>query len=463
MTPSSCSTERPGRDRRSRHRRNGRAAAAAALIAGLLAAGCAPSNSDAQTSGTSPAAGASGASGAAGGSGDGPVTLTVWSWRVEDTAAYRKIFDVYQSQNPGVTVNFKAFKATEYNQILATGLSGSDGPDVPQVRSYGQLQATLAAKSLVPLDDTLDLAGWDPTIVASAKSKADGKLYAVPFAQQSVQLYYNQDVFSANNLKPPTSWKEFLDACAKLKQAGVTPLAVGGKDDWTLPIVHESVAATRFGGKEFAAAAASGKKNFSDPNWTASIQTVADLKQYMPDGVTGVPLTDAVTLFATGKAAIFPGGSYDLAMLKAANPDLKLGVFQMPVVDGAPAGAAPTTAGWADGNFGVNAKGKNIAAAKKLVKWMSTKEFGQLVVDEIKQVSAVPGVSFSDPLMQQMSDFYAKNPSPYFLLTDFRYGTPSGGELFSKGMVNVLLGKQSPAQVGTDMDKGIAAWFKPQQ
>lgn len=460
MTPSFSSTVHHGPIRRARPRRPLLMAAAATLTGALLAAGCAPSNSDSASTGTAAGAGGSGGGAA---SADGPVTLTVWSWRVEDTAAYRKIFDAYQSKNPGVTVNFKAFKATEYNQILATGLSGSDGPDVPQVRSYGQLQATLAAKSLVPLDDTLDLKGWDPTIVASAKGKADGKLYAVPFAQQSVQLYYNQDVFSANGIKPPTTWKEFQDACAKLKQAGVTPLAIGGKDDWTLPIVHEAVAASRFGGKEFAAAAASGKKNFTDPNWTASIQTVADLKQYMPDGVTGVPLTDAVTLFATGRAAIFPGGSYDLAMLKAANPDLKLGVFQMPVVDGSPAGATPTTAGWADGNFGVNAKSKNVAAAKKLVKWMSTKEFGQLVVDEIKQVSAVPGVTFSDPVMKQMSDFYAKNPSPYFLLTDFRYGTPSGGELFTKGMVNVLLGKQSPAQVGTDMDKGIAAWFKPQQ
>jgi raffinose/stachyose/melibiose transport system substrate-binding protein len=35
-----------------------------------------------------------------------PVTLTVWSWRTEDEDAYNEIFDVYEAQNPGVTVEF---------------------------------------------------------------------------------------------------------------------------------------------------------------------------------------------------------------------------------------------------------------------------------------------------------------------------------------------------------------------
>ena len=93
------------------------------------------------------------------GSGDGAkeTTLTVWSWRVEDEAAYTKIFDAFEAKNEGVTVDFKAFKATEYNKVLATGLAGSDGPDVPQVRSYGQVEPTIASKSLVPLDGVVDL------------------------------------------------------------------------------------------------------------------------------------------------------------------------------------------------------------------------------------------------------------------------------------------------------------------
>ena len=83
------------------------------------------------------------------------VTLKVWSWRTEDIEKYNTIFDVYEKQNSGVTVEFEAFQNTEYNQILTTGLAGSDGPDIPMVRSYGQLQPNIEAGQLEPIDDLL--------------------------------------------------------------------------------------------------------------------------------------------------------------------------------------------------------------------------------------------------------------------------------------------------------------------
>lgn len=54
-------------------------------------------------------------------SGDKTTTLTVWSWRTEDVTAYEKIFDVYEKKHPETKVEFKPYKNTEYNTILATG------------------------------------------------------------------------------------------------------------------------------------------------------------------------------------------------------------------------------------------------------------------------------------------------------------------------------------------------------
>jgi raffinose/stachyose/melibiose transport system substrate-binding protein len=147
-----------------------------------------------------------GSSSSSGGAGDSKnATISVWSWRTEDVAAYNAIFDVYTKAHPGTKVDFKAFKNTEYNLKLTTGLAGAKGPDVAQVRSYGQLQPTIASKSLLPLDGIVDLSGWDANVVKSAKGKVDGKLYAVPLAQQTLQMYYNKDVFAKNGLTPPTT------------------------------------------------------------------------------------------------------------------------------------------------------------------------------------------------------------------------------------------------------------------
>ena len=87
---------------------------------------------------------------------------------------------------------------------------------MPQVRSYGQLQATIASKSLLPLDGKVDLCSWDENVVESAKGKEDGKLYAVPLAQQTLQMFYNQGLFDKQGLKPPTTWAQFIAANAKL-------------------------------------------------------------------------------------------------------------------------------------------------------------------------------------------------------------------------------------------------------
>jgi len=416
----------------------------AALSGALVVTACSPSSSGSSSTGD-----------------DGKVTLTVWSWRVEDEAAYTKIFDAYEKAHPNVTVDFKAFKATEYNKILATGLAGSSGPDVPQVRSYGQLQGTVASKSLLPLDGKVDLSGWDENVVASAKGKEDGKTYSVPLARQTVQMFYNQGLFEKNGIAAPTTWAEFVAANDKLMAAGVTPIAIGAKDDWTLPIVHEVLAAPRFGGKAFQSEVLSGQKSFTDPDWVGSVQVVADLEKYMPKNATGVAQTDAQTLFSAEKAAMIPGGSFDLSVFQKANPAMKIGIFQVPPAPGSPSGSAATTAGWADGNFGVSAKSKHPTEATELVKWMTTKEFGQMVTDDIRQISAVPGVEPTDPLLKQMSENYTKSGSPYLLLTDFRYGSPTGTDLLGKGLQELLLGTKDAAAVSQDLETGVKTWFKP--
>ena len=91
-------------------------------------------------------------------------------------------------------------------------------------------------------------------------------------------MFYNKGLFEKNGLKAPTTWDEFMAANAKLKGAGITPIAIGAKDDWTLPIVHEVVGGATFGGAEFQKAVLSGAKDFTDPHWVASVKLLKDLE-----------------------------------------------------------------------------------------------------------------------------------------------------------------------------------------
>ncbi len=414
-----------------------------------MLAACAPSSSSVGADGDAPA-----------GEPGEEATVTVWSWRTEDVAAYNRIFDAFTEEHPNITVEFEAFKNTEYNQLLSTGLAGQGGPDVAQLRAYGQLQPLVEGGNLMPLDDVEGLDEFDPNVLTGATGKSDGKVYGVPFAVQTLQVYYNKHIFSEHDVEPPTTWEEMLDVAQTLKDAGVTPFSVGAKDAWTLPMLADTVGSARYGGAEFEQAVLSGEKQFTDPDYVASLALLPQLQPYMPDDVVGVPYTDAQVLFTSGQAAMFPGGSFELGFFQKQNPDLDLGVFQVPPPPGAVV-TEPVTPGWADGSFGVSAKTDVPDAAKELVAWMATEEFGQMFTDELVQLSAVPGVTPSDPLLEEMAANYEANPAPYMMLVDFRYGQPLGTDLVGTGVQEMLLGSKDPQTVAADVQTGLSAWFSP--
>lgn len=391
-----------------------------------------------------------------------PVTLTVWSWRPEDEDSYNEIFDVYEAAHPGVTVEFVAYVNTDYNNILATGLTGKGGPDVPQVRSYGGIQPLIEAGQLLPLDDgSVDLSIFPAANLKSTTSLADGHVYAVPLGVQAFTAYYNADIFDELGLTEPTTWDEWIADLDAIKAAGYTAISTPGKDVWMFPLVQEAVGASRYGGPAFEADILSGAKDFNDPDYIASIQLVKDLQPYFPEDVVGVGYEDARTLFITGQAGVFLGGSFEIGYWRNNAPEMNIGAFVVPTAADAVAG--PFVPGWFDGSFGINALSEHPEEAKELVSWMATPEFGQLFTEKIKMISAVPGMKPADPLLQEFSDLFAQYPSAYMHLVDFRYGDPWGSNLMAEGVQKMMLDEMTAEEVGAHIQTGVSQWFTPGQ
>jgi raffinose/stachyose/melibiose transport system substrate-binding protein len=407
------------------------------------------------------ALGACSATGSNGGGGAGNVTLSVWSWRPEDTANYHKIFDAFHRTHPDITVDFKPYKATEYNTILSTGLTQKGGPDVMQLRTYGGVQPLIDAHNLVPLDGKVSgLSNFDRRALDGARGKKDGKVYGVPLEMATFSVFYNKDIFAKYHLQPPTTWGELISTAKTLKQNGVTPFAAAGKDSWLLPLYDETFAATRYGGPQFEQQVLTGKKTFTDPDYVAALNVLNQLKPYFPKDQMGLAETDVQTLFATGKAAMIPEGSFALAPIQAINSKIAIGQFLSPPAPGALIDH-PLAVGWVDASYGLNTKSPHKKQALELLQWMTTHQFGQMVADDLKQVSLNKTVTPSDPLLKEMVQQYRTNPTPYMMLVDFRYGTPLGSDLEAAGLQKMLLGQTDAAGVAADTQKGLAQWFHP--
>ena len=390
---------------------------------------------------------------------DDEVTLTVWSWRTEEEDAYNEIFDVYEEANPGVTVEFVPFVNTDYNNILATGLTGEGGPDVAQLRAYGGIQPLIDAGQLLPLDGEIDLSNFTDAILKGAQGLEDERIYGVPFGVQALGVFYNVGVFDELGLSEPETWDEFIAILDTLQAEGYIPVGNPGLDSWMLPILHDAVAAPRYGGPEFQAAVLAGETDFTDEDYVASIAVLEDLQPYLPPDVVGVAYNDARTLFISELSPIFIGGSFEIGFWKSEAPDVEVGMFMVPPPPDSLTG--PLVPAWMDGSYGVNALSDAPDEAKALVEWMGSAEFGQLFSDKIQQISPVAGVEPSDPLLAEFAMGLEEHPASYMLLVDFRYGDPSGTAILGPEIQSLFLGETTPEEVAAALQEGISQWFEP--
>lgn len=62
--------------------------------------------------------------------------------------------------------------------------------------------------------------------------KYDGKIYGYPSAYNVISIWYRKDIFEKYEIEVPTTFEEFEEACATLKENGVTPISTAGLYGW---------------------------------------------------------------------------------------------------------------------------------------------------------------------------------------------------------------------------------------
>lgn len=387
------------------------------------------------------------------------VKLVMTSWRVEDTKQYEKLIEAFKKENPGIDIEFKPQKATEYDTILDTSLKGGQAADIIQLRPYMGAAKIADAGYLEPLDAVKGLSNIDPSLLDAAKG-SDGKVYGVPLSTNSTQIYYNKKLFEKAGVSVPKTWDELIQASKTLKEKKIIPFALGSKDGWILSLTHATIGPEVYGGKEFVAKLLKGETNFKDPKFIASIKRFDDLKSFFPDNFTGLSATDAQALFFTEQAAMYIGGSWDLQVIRDKNKNLDFDFFPVPPQS---SGGKATLTTWVDGSYGVNKNSKHKSEAMKFMEFMTTKEFGQVFTDSFGRVSAVRGVSPQDPMVKKMAELTESNGTPYMILIYFAQGNPSTKKVFENELQGMFLNQATPEQVAQKVQESADSWFKPKK
>ncbi len=392
-------------------------------------------------------------------SNDSSSTVSLWTWRTDDKVAMQQIFQGFEAKNPGIKVDINFIPDADYQNRLGVALRGGKGPDIAQLKAYGELQPLVNAGYLKKIDDLVPaLKELSPAALEGARAKKDGKFYGVPYSVVNMGVYYNTDLFKKAGLSVPKTYADFLHACTVLKQAGVTPIAAGGANGtgWAMEI-NTGVMGPDMFGPGFYDEMMSGKAKFTDQRWVAVLQRVKDLSPYYESGFAGTDYTTAVQQFVGGKAAMFFGGSYENGSFKAQNPNLKFSIFPFPPDQ---AGQPAYTSSFSDGSYGLVSTTKHQAAAVKVLNFIASKDFAQVFADKLGWPPARDGIPVKDPVLSEM-EAMQKDSAPYLTLVGFRWNTPTASSILQAEIVDMVGGKKSPADVASDMDKGVSTWFKP--
>lgn len=370
------------------------------------------------------------------------VTLTMGSWRADDVDKMNALFEVYKEAS-GVQIDFQPTNPPDYNATLRLQLESGTGPDLMYVRSYATGADLYKNGYLAKLNDLPNLSN-SLTEQNLAPWTVDGNTFAVPVIAVTHAVYYNKDIFAANNIAVPTTFEEFLAACETLKAAGITPLANGVADEWdVLETFFLGMLPNYIGGPEERVLYETGEKKLNDEAFVKAYTDMAKVAPYLPEGFEAVTYNDSQILFATGKAAMFMDGSWTLGTY--ADVDFDWGTFAMP----APAGSETAITFHLDAAIGMNATTKHPEEAKAFLSWLCTQEgvdaLSKYLPTGMYPISSLT-VTLDDAHAQEMLALTADK------VTDVRFVWPALMDLYSpmnQAVVSVLKGGDPQAAADT--------------
>ena len=231
-------------------------------------------------------------------------------------------------------MQFKADPPTEYNAALNARLEGGTAGDIITCRPFDASLDLFKKGHLAAVNDLPGMEGFSD-VAKSAWTTDDGKTtFCVPMASVIHGFIYNKEIFDELKLTPPKTEEEFLAVLDKIKADGkYMPLAMGTADQWEAATMgFQNIGPNYWKGEEGRKALIDGKEKFTDPAYVNTFAELAKWAPYMGDGYKAQKYPDSQNLFALGRAAIYPAGSWDIPTFRQA------GRFRVRRLRAAPAG-----------------------------------------------------------------------------------------------------------------------------
>lgn len=362
------------------------------MAAGLLA-GCGSSSSSA--SGTSSTASQAAAN-------DGKTHIEFFNQKTEIVDILNQLIDEYEAANPNIAIDMVT--PSDADTVLASRMASNDTPDVftnwPNPNFFTQVDSGY----IMDLSDTGIMDNVQD--VARDQWKYNGGEYAATISYNCSGIWYNKTLFEQAGISgAPDTWDELMDDCEKLQSAGITPFVTSAKEtditDRQLQVFLASSMGDTY--DEFEEDAGNASVDASK-DYGADLNTMGEkmvkVADYSQDDTLGTDQDSATANFANGDGAMMIGGSWLLASITAANPDIDIAMMPIP---GDTADETNTCAYPGDMSLCIAADTDVKDEAIAFVKWMTSTETATEYAEAEGNPSCIKGVDY---VAEQFSDLY---------------------------------------------------------
>ena len=393
-------------------------------------------------------------------------TLVLESWRVDDKALWEKVLlPAFEKNHSGIDVRFASTTPTEYDAGLAARLAGGTAGDLIACRPFDVSLSLYKKGHLEKLDGKPGMQNFAPTSLVAWQTDDGRDTFCMPVASVIHGFLYNKKIFKKLDLQPPTTVDEFFAVLEAVKKGGggVMPLALGTAERWeSSQMVYTNIGPNFWHGEEGRKALIAGKAKLTDAPFVEAFQFEARMGAYLDKGAGAQTYADSQNLFALGRAAVYPAGSWDISHF-GQTPGLEAGAFPPPVRK---AGDPCFISDHMDFGIGINKKSRNKEDALKFLAWVGSQEFADIYTNSINGFFSLSNhlIAVRDPVAKQMAEWRKSCASTIrFNAQVLNRGQPSmESELWAVN-AQVLNGKLAPRDAAARLQNGFAKWYKPQQ
>lgn len=318
-----------------------------------------------------------------GNSGEGK-TITMWSmWSsgepqanvIEEAAA------AYEAKT-GVKVNIE-FKGRDVNKVLTASLEAKEAIDIIE-DDYQRIANTYP--NILDLTDMAKAVNYDSFSYACLNNQVIewvGHLNSIVEQPQIGGFFYDKDAFEAAGVtSAPATWTEYLDACQKIKDSGVAPIA---QDSAYANFAFYHTLVRYLGEEKITELATNG--GWSGTAAEKAAQDIIDLrnKGFLADGAPDeYPASQNKIGF--GEAAMVICGNYVTAEVDGnTGTQVNWGFCNYPAVDG---GADNASVYGGANSLAITDYSENPQEAFDFIIFLTTGEWDQKMATEAKQIPA---------------------------------------------------------------------------